>query len=247
LIGVDDMEKSEKYFAVLSAGDPSEYAREDYCTVRSLFSAHVWDGLTGKAAGSNGLVTPATLAEFVAKTLAEDQGGRQGRKEPYFSSKGSQAPAVARAERCILPVTGKRSAVCIGISSYRDSSIYASPYAASDGQNIFNVLTSGPAALFEKPLSFLYSDGQATRKSIYDAVFNLRYVLVPGDVLVMYFAGNTCLGRDGLPVLLCHDTEMKNYEFTGLGLGKLQEIFDSLPCDVVMLMDSNRIACIGGR
>jgi len=233
----------DKYFALLAACNPSDYVREDATTDHSPFTAGVWDGLTGKAAGSNGQVTPASLSDFVAGAMA----AAGAETKPYFSGKGDKPPALAKAERCILPMTGKRSAICIGISQYKDPSICAPKRATRDAENIFNVMTKGASACFDGPLSFLYCDGQATRKTVYDAVYNLRYILARGDVLVVYFAGNTCLGRDGNPVLLCWDTEMKNYEFTGLGMKKLDEIFDSLPCDIVMLMDTSRIASVTGR
>ncbi|RYY63261.1 MAG: caspase family protein, partial [Chitinophagaceae bacterium] len=88
----------------------------------------------------------------------------------------------------LLGDSGKRkAALVVGISDYSSSKLTLK-YANKDANLIYDYLSG--ARKFPKENIFLLPDSMATSGRIYNSIHNLMKWLVPGDELVLYFAGH---------------------------------------------------------
>lgn len=163
---------------------------------------------------------------------------------PYESYRSKPTPAVAAAPAPVRvqPITsmsppaaasnvplgsiGKRFAVVVGISKYKDSNIPALQYGARDAQAVYDWMI-GPGQYAPGDVLLLLNE-QATAQNIRDALFNWLKRALEEDVVTIYFAGHgspDSPDSTGNMYLLPYDTDYTNIAATGFPMWDIQTAF----------------------
>src|SRR5690349_10927398 len=74
--------------AILNAAEPLHYSFEDEQKKHGVFSGFVIEGLAGKAASENGLVTFAGLSDYVTRQMERDSKATGRQQRPYQTFDG---------------------------------------------------------------------------------------------------------------------------------------------------------------
>jgi len=156
--------------------------------------------------------------------------------------------------RLVIPVVqgtrsaGRRYAVVIGVSRYRDSRIPSLQSADKDAEAVRDFLRD-PNGGGVRPEDLLFLENQdASYARIRSALFDFLIKPGPDDLAIVYFAGHGTNDRrrpDNY-YLLGYDTDVDNLGGTGVPMWDLQEVFErTLQANVVTLVDACHSAAIG--
>lgn len=144
--------------------------------------------------------------------------------------------------------TGRRYAVVIGVSHYRDSRISGLQFADKDAQAVRDFLLD-PNGGGVQPGNLLYLENQdASYARIRNALFDFLTRPAPNDLAIVYFAGHGTNDprRPDNYYLLGYDTDADSLGSTGVPMWDLQQVFErTLQANVVTLVDACHSAAIG--
>jgi hypothetical protein len=156
--------------------------------------------------------------------------------------------------RLLIPVvqgtrsTGRRYAVVIGVSRYRDSRVPSLKFADRDAEAVRDFLLD-PNGGGVQPVDLLFLENQdASYARIRNALFDFLIKPGPDDLAIVYFAGHGTNDhrRPDNYYLLGYDTDLENLGSTGVPMWDLQEVFErTLRANVVTLVDACHSAAIG--
>jgi Caspase domain len=156
--------------------------------------------------------------------------------------------------RLLIPVvqgtqsTGRRYAVVIGVSIYRDPRIRSLKFADKDAEAVRDFLLD-PNGGAVPPANLLFLENQdASYARIRNALFDFLIRPGPDDLAIVYFAGHGANDpkRPDNYYLLGYDTDRENLASTGVPMWDLQEVFErTLRANVVTLVDACHSAAIG--
>ncbi len=153
-------------------------------------------------------------------------------------------PVFVGDKRTVVPVKGKKYALIIGISKYRNNSrgVPNLEYADVDARAIYQFLQTPAAGSFSPENMLLLSNEQATLSRIREVLTNFTAKASPNDLLLIFFAGHGApdrLAPQNL-YLIAHDTDADRMADTGLSMTKLRRYFDEniKSKRVVLLMDA---------
>lgn len=166
--------------------------------------------------------------------VVEDQGGQ--RLEEHFT--------VDRATRVPSPDPGKgrRIALIVGVSEYRDASVNLR-YADDDARAIFDLLTSpglGPATFKREDVRLLLNE-QATVTGINTGLRDFLQRATEKDFVLFFFAGHGVPDPNRLTdlYLMAHDTDPENISGTGILMRHVREEISRIRArDVLILTDA---------
>ncbi len=198
----------------------------------------------GKEAGEyfwSAYVPMPSPGKRTIEVVAEDQKGTIA-KRSYV---------VERALRAALPSVGKgrRIALIVGISKYKDSSINLK-YADADAQALYDLITNpalGPAAFHPEDVRLLLNE----KATVQEINIGLRQFLMQAgenDFALFFFAGHGAPDPEHTRdlYLLAQDTDPNNIAGTGLLMRELsREIADIPARDVLVLTDACHSAGMG--
>jgi uncharacterized caspase-like protein len=191
---------------ILNAASQGQVSYEDDELGHGVFSYFLLEGLAGKAARSQGLVTVLSLAEHVGRSVRAWAQAHGSVQIPYeageaggdfvIGGKFKASPAIValvgrdkrgvdRAPSRSTPSSGRRQsyAVVVGVNHYADRDLPSLRTALSDAQGVAAVLKDGYG--FETET--LADPG---RTGILQAINRYRKTLGPEDSLVIYYAGH---------------------------------------------------------
>jgi len=166
--------------------------------------------------------------------VAEDQKGASAQR----------SYVVERAERpAPRPVgKGRRIALIVGTSSYKDPSINLK-YADADAKALYDLITNpalGPAAFHREDVRLLLNE----KATVQEINIGLRQFLMQArenDFVLFFFAGHGAPDPDHPQdlYLLAHDTDPNNIAGTGLLMGEVRDEIAKIPArDVLILTDA---------
>ena len=141
------------------------------------------------------------------------------------------------------PVRGKKYALIIGISRYRNSSSIPNlEYADVDARSIYEFLQQPAAGGFSRENMLLLANEDATLATIRQALTNFVAKASTNDLLVIFFAGHgapDAFAPQNLYVI-AHDTHVKNMPDTALAMPELLRYVEQniKSKRVVLLMDA---------
>ena len=170
--------------------------------------------------------------------IVEDAAGHRGHKKVRVERRIENLEPRIELDRS----EGRRIALIVGISSYRDSSIDLQ-YASRDARAVHDLLTApdlGPAALEPRDVRLLL-DRDATVERINTGLRDFLQRATENDFVLFYFAGH------GIPdpnrpqdlYLLAHDTAPENIAGTGLLMRHVREAIAEVRArDVLILTDA---------
>lgn len=186
--------------------------------------------------GSDGRVTTQTYQ--VSPTLAGDA--------------PAGAPAAPYAGAGGETFRGKRWAVIVGISDYRDPNIPDLNYADRDAQAMYDFFRSAEAGLGGIPEENmrLLLNGDATQRNIRSAMFTFLQQSTPDDVIYIYIAGHGMPDPQRLHNLyiLAHDTELADLPATGVPMADVnQAISTAYARNKVLITDACHSAGVGAQ
>ncbi|MBI4570117.1 MAG: caspase family protein [Planctomycetes bacterium] len=137
--------------------------------------------------------------------------------------------------------TRVRRALVIGVDRYADAAIPAggAQQAAADADRVAAWLqTRDGGGLTPEKIKVL-TGPQATRANVAEALAGVAARAQPPDVVVVYFAGNGAVDKEGACYLLCHDAAPGDLAATALPLSWLAERLDALQArHVVVALDA---------
>jgi hypothetical protein len=153
-------------------------------------------------------------------------------------------PVVSVKNKVATPVNGKKYALIIGISKYRNNlrGIANLEFADADAKSIYEFLQKPAAGGFAREDMLYLTNEQATNVRIRDALTN--FVSKPGteDLLLIFFAGHGApdpFGRQNL-YIITHDTNIDDMPGTAIPMTMLRGYIDRNVRSkrVVLLMDA---------
>lgn len=160
-------------------------------------------------------------------------------------------PVFTRTPGVVTPVGGKKYALIIGISRYRNSNnIPNLDYAHVDARSIYDFLQQPAAGGFSRDNMLLLSNEDATLASIRQALTNFVAKASTNDLLLIFFAGHGAPDRfapENLYVI-AHDTHVDDMPKTALAMPDLLSYVEQniKSKRVVLLMDACHSAGLGG-
>ena len=147
---------------------------------------------------------------------------------------------------------GKRYAIVVGVSKYRDARIPALQYADRDAKSMYDFLRSERAGLGGVPSENIrvLLNQEATYLNIRKALFQFLKVPTEDDVVYVYFAGHGTPDPDRPEnlYLLPYDADQDNISATAVPMSDVQKaIKDVYARHVVMMVDACHSAGVGGN
>ncbi len=147
-------------------------------------------------------------------------------------------------------IGGKRWAVVVGISNYKDSRIPALRYASSDAQAYYNWLVSPIGGKYAPSRVKLLTDEHATGVAIKGALFNWLKQALEEDMVTIYFAGHGSPESPDSPenlFLLTHDSKYDDIASTGFPMWDIETALKRFikAKKVVVLADACHAAGVG--
>ena len=147
---------------------------------------------------------------------------------------------------------GKRWAVVIGISDYRDPAIPDLEYADDDARAVYDFLRSPAAGLggLAEENTLLLINEEATYANIRRALFTFLKGPTDDDIVVVYFAGHGTPDLDRLQnlYLLPHDSELEDISSTGFPMDDVQDaISQTYFRHLILIADACHSAGVGGQ
>ena len=127
--------------------------------------------------------------------------------------------------KLILPISSKRWAVIIGISSYSDSRIPPLSYAAADAKLFYDWVISTNGGKYAPSRVKLLLNHEATGRKIKDALFAWLKQALEEDVVTIYFAGHGSSESPDSPdnlYLFPYDTDYQNIASTGFPMWDIE-------------------------
>ncbi|MBI4545731.1 MAG: caspase family protein [Gemmatimonadetes bacterium] len=182
-------------------------------------------GADGRVASRNFPVQPAAAAAPTVAAAAADAGGLRGFK-------------------------GRRWAVVIGVSDYKDPAIPDLRYADEDARAVYDFLRSPEAGLGGIPAEniLLLLDQQATARSIRSALLTFLKQSTEDDVIFIYLAGHGMPDPQRLNDLyiLAYDTELADLAATGVPMEDInQAITKAYARSKILFTDACHSAGVG--
>jgi uncharacterized caspase-like protein len=197
---------------ILFSTAPGRQSFEDSRSQNGFFTHYLLEGLSGRAAKSDGLITFDSLAAWVSRAMKSDVNTDQ---VPYWNQNAS-------GDFYLAGQISKKEAMVVGIDSYSGQSLHSAIAGAKQVEKQLN-LDGFETLLLEDPK---FDELQAH-------VSNFAKNLGPKDVALFYFAGEGGIAS-GKPFLMAADANFPDHATAGK--------WDSIPSNSIALADLMDIA-----
>lgn len=197
---------------ILFSTAPGRQSFEDSRSQNGFFTHYLLEGLSGKAAKSDGLITFDSLAAWMSRAMKSDVNTDQ---VPYWNQNAS-------GDFYLAGQISKKEAMVVGIDSYSGQSLHSAIAGAKQVEKQLN-LDGFETLLLEDPK---FDELQAR-------VSNFAKNLGPKDVALFYFAGEGGIAS-GKPFLMAADANFPDHATAGK--------WDSTPSNSIALADLMDIA-----
>src|SRR5262249_36297643 len=130
--------------------------------------------------------------------------------------------------------------ICVGVSDYDQADLKLNA-AAKDAKAVFDAFEqycTGPYNRFGAAKGGLLVDKQATRKSLLETREAVRKEAVPGDLVVMFFAGHGVRQDDEYYLLTSEADPSKSLASSAISGAELRKPLSEMQCPVLLIMDA---------
>ena len=192
--------QASRGLTLLNSTGPGTRSWEDAALGHGVFTNYLLEGLNGKAAGPDGLITFDRLTEYVTGMVRERRPGQV----PYVGGGGDGVQAVGDFYIAGQPKKlGLRRALIIGNDTYPNHPLKS---AVSDARTLSHALQN---------LGFeVTAVENVTNQQIASAVLSLREKLAEDDVALLYYSGAGGM-QDGDPLMFGVDSNVHQEQLRG--------------------------------
>ncbi|MFT4737787.1 MAG: WD40 repeat protein [Paraglaciecola sp.] len=134
--------------------------------------------------------------------------------------------------------------VGIGVSEFQNSEFNLT-YADDDARSVHQIFTSGKSPVYNEVKGELILNEDATRANIIASFDSLAQIVHPKDQVVLFIASHG-INDKGLYYVLTHDADKDNLVGTCLNWNDIAELLGSLPCKVLLFLDTCHSGALGG-
>lgn len=124
-----------------------------------------------------------------------------------------------------------------GISDYDDSN-YDLRFASKGARDFEQMFRRFSGSTYDSVHSILLTDKDATFDAFQNSITNIKKRAKPGDLIFVYYNGNTAYGKDGSVYLMPSDAKFTNAERTGISQQIIISLLADLPCKTLLFMDA---------
>ncbi|PSJ73806.1 hypothetical protein C7N43_27220 [Sphingobacteriales bacterium UPWRP_1] len=145
-------------------------------------------------------------------------------------------------------VKGNLYMLSVGIKEFKNNDIPPLVTPMSDAYALANAFSSQSGKLFNKVDTTILMGVQATRSGILRALDDLRFEATQHDLVIIYLASHGVTERDRF-YILPYEAEKDNNFATALRMDEIIEAINSMPCNVIVMVDACHSGAIktGGR
>jgi len=135
--------------------------------------------------------------------------------------------------------------VGIGVSNFQNSEFNLT-YADDDAVSVHEIFSSGSSPVYNNISSSLLLNEEATKDNIMNQFKELAKVVTPKDQVILFIASHG-INADGFYYVLTHEADKGDLIGTCLNWNELAEVLSTLPCRVLMFLDTCHSGALGSN